>query len=246
MFAVSNARLLAAWDAGSYQKPALQCLVLLDMMSDEAAPGEIRNLTVGERDDRLIRLREELFGPSVDARATCPACCSLVEFGFALADLRCTDVVEQAGAKSLAASIDDYHAEFRLPRADDLAWIAELQDARRARQALLDRCILSATHCGQPHSVRELPCAIIELIVEKMQAGVPQADLQLALTCPECQHAWCASLDIAQFLWHELDAHAHRLFSDVHALACAYGWCETDILALSERRRAAYIELACG
>ena len=36
---------------------------------------------------------------------------------------------------------------------------------------------------------------------------------------------------------------AGRMLLDIHALARAYGWSESDILALPPRRRQAYLEL---
>jgi hypothetical protein len=45
-------------------------------------------------------------------------------------------------------------------------------------------------------------------------------------------------------VWTELRAHARRLLREVDVLARAYGWTEPDVLALDERRRAAYLELA--
>jgi hypothetical protein len=67
--------------------------------------------------------------------------------------------------------------------------------------------------------------------------------VQLSLTCPDCDARWDAPLDIASFLWSEVQAWALRTLADVHTLARAYGWAEADILALSPPRRQAYLEL---
>ena len=71
----------------------------------------------------------------------------------------------------------------------------------------------------------------------------PGAWTELALACPECGHRWTETFDIVSFLWAELDSCAHRLVGDVHSLASAYGWRESDVLALSPSRRQAYLEL---
>jgi hypothetical protein len=65
----------------------------------------------------------------------------------------------------------------------------------------------------------------------------------MELTCPACQHQWQALLDIAHVLWSEVSAQAHRLLMEVHLLAKAYGWCESDILHMSSARRAAYLHM---
>jgi hypothetical protein len=45
------------------------------------------------------------------------------------------------------------------------------------------------------------------------------------------------------FVWAELEAQAHRLLHEIDVLARAYGWSEPEVLALGERRRAAYVSL---
>jgi len=88
-----------------------------------------------------------------------------------------------------------------------------------------------------------LPADLQAEIGAAMAAADPQADLQLALACPQCAHRWQPVFDIARFLWQELHAWALRTLRDVDTLAHAYHWAEADILALSPRRRQAYLEL---
>ena len=71
----------------------------------------------------------------------------------------------------------------------------------------------------------------------------PQADVQLALSCPACGQQWRATFDVVSFLWDELDAWARRLLREVHTLASAYHWREADILAMSRWRRQYYLDL---
>ena len=49
---------------------------------------------------------------------------------------------------------------------------------------------------------------------------------------------------MAEYLWKEVLIEARRLLREVNALARTYHWREADILALSPRRRQAYLELA--
>jgi hypothetical protein len=71
----------------------------------------------------------------------------------------------------------------------------------------------------------------------------PLADVQLALTCPECEAEELVTLDIARFFWNEVDAWAGGVLQQVHALAMAYHWRQDDILALSPRRRQIYLDM---
>ena len=71
----------------------------------------------------------------------------------------------------------------------------------------------------------------------------PQADVQMDLTCPACGHQWQALFDIESFFWREISAWANRILREVHALASAYGWRESDILSMSTWRRQTYLNL---
>jgi hypothetical protein len=80
-------------------------------------------------------------------------------------------------------------------------------------------------------------------IVGHMAQADPQADVQLALCCPRCSHEWQEVFDIVSFFWSEISAWTARILREVHTLACAYGWREADILAMSPGRRQCYLEM---
>ncbi|ASQ92744.1 hypothetical protein [Streptomyces sp. 11-1-2] len=120
--------------------------------------------------------------------------------------------------------------------------------AVRARRALLARCLVSAHRAGQPVPADRLPMAelpepVQRKLAEAAEHADPAADVTLNVACPECGEATRAELDIASYLWAELDHWARDLLLDVHLLATAYGWSEPQILALSPLRRRYYLEL---
>ncbi|MFE5119762.1 hypothetical protein [Streptomyces sp. NPDC056669] len=120
--------------------------------------------------------------------------------------------------------------------------------AARARRALLARCLVSVHRAGQPVPadhlpVAELPEPVQRKLAEAAEHADPAADVTLNVACPECGEATRAELDIASYLWAELDHWARDLLLDVHLLATAYGWSEPQILALSPLRRRYYLEL---
>ena len=69
------------------------------------------------------------------------------------------------------------------------------------------------------------------------------ASLHGAVVCPECGAVFDATLDPAAVLWERICADAPRLLGEVAALARAFGWSESQILALSDARRDAYLDL---
>ncbi|MEU4682475.1 hypothetical protein [Streptomyces xinghaiensis] len=119
--------------------------------------------------------------------------------------------------------------------------------AAPARRMLLARCIVSAVRNGEPVPGDRLPDVLPERvrrrIAETAERADPAAEVTLHVTCPECGEATPAELDIASYLWTELDSWARDLLLDVHLLATAYGWSEPEILALSPLRRRYYLEL---
>ncbi|WP_394326646.1 hypothetical protein [Streptomyces hygroscopicus] len=120
--------------------------------------------------------------------------------------------------------------------------------AARARRALLARCVVSVHRSGQPVPADRLPAAelpepVQRRLAEAAERADPAADVTLNVACPACGAATRAELDIASYLWAELDHWARDLLLDVHLLATAYGWSEPQILALSPLRRRYYLEL---
>ncbi len=78
---------------------------------------------------------------------------------------------------------------------------------------------------------------------ERMASADPMAETRLTLRCPECGEEWEETFDIVSFFWAEIEAQAKRLLFEIHTLALAYGWTESEILSLSEPRRALYLEM---
>jgi hypothetical protein len=117
--------------------------------------------------------------------------------------------------------------------------------------ALLRACIvgpaaLTDTH-AQVSPAQAMPTkpellALIPEVEAAFDAADPLADMAFDVHCAACGHAWSAELDVASFVWDEIDARARHLLDEVHLLASAYGWSESDILTLPESRRAAYLE----
>jgi hypothetical protein len=89
----------------------------------------------------------------------------------------------------------------------------------------------------------ELPAEVETAIAQRLAEADAGAEMQLALACPNCRHAWQTPFDIVSYLWAEIEAWARRLLDEVHVLASAYSWPEREILGLTPWRRRAYLEL---
>jgi hypothetical protein len=241
MRALSAPELLKTWERGLTQPLIQRSLELLSAVYPQTSHDHLLALTIGQRDAELLALREQLFGSEMAGVAVCPQCRGQLDLTLSTAEIRSAFATpEEAEVMFRTAG---YELQFRPPNSQDLAVAQGRIDTAEARSVLLDRCLLSAEFQGLPVESHQLPAEVIGALSDRMAQADPLADIQLAVTCPTCDHRWRVSFDIVSFLWREIESLAARLLRDVHALACAYGWHERDILALSPVRRQFYLEL---
>ena len=250
---LSAPALLAVWEQGLVQRPAQRALTLLHAAVPEASVQTLAQLSIGQRNALLLTLRKQTFGSQLASVATCPACSQRLELNFAVSDIRVTPSLpspsegEDGGkVEVLLLHADGYTVRFRLPNSLDLLAIADQEDVASARQQLLARCLLSVHQNSEAVAADQLPADLADKINAQMDQADPQADIQFALACPACGHRWQAAFDIVYYLWREVDDWAVRILRDVHVLASAYGWSETDILTMHPWRRQIYLEMLSG
>ena len=122
-------------------------------------------------------------------------------------------------------------------------WLNAIRSRRRAGSPSAVSILTSLAGAATDRSIA-VTDALIEQAERALASEESAGDLQLDFTCEACGHAWQDAFDIGGYLWREVDARARRLMRDVDVLARAYGWTESEVLALSDARRAAYVELA--
>jgi hypothetical protein len=237
---LTPSELISVWESGDGPRPSKRILGMLSAAEPEATREALLSLTPGARDAELVALREQLFGAELVGVTACPSCGEQVELTFETHDVR----MQPADDVPLALHAAGYDIAFRLPTVADLAAIERMRDANAARDELLARCVTRAVRDERDVEAQALPEEVVEAIGARMSEADPQGDVTLDAVCPSCAHAWRDPFDIATFLWSELATAARHLLSEVHVLASAYGWSESDILRLSPVRRAAYLELA--
>jgi uncharacterized protein (UPF0212 family) len=238
---LSPLELLDAWERGLGQRPNERALTLLAATDSQNPRDALAKLSIGRRDAGLLSLREELFGSLLSGLADCPRCGERLDLSFNIADIQDSSV--NTAVEGPFVTVQEWRVEFRLPNSDDLLALSDCKDVGAGRALLLRRCILNVEKDREASDVEHLPANVIEAVAQAMAEADALGDVQLALTCPQCGHAWQAPFDIASFLWTEINAWAHRTLQDVHELARAYGWREADILALSPWRRQVYLEM---
>lgn len=244
MRALSASELLNAWERAFGQSAIRRGLTLLEAACDDASSEQLAQLSIGQRDARLLTLREWTFGSNLTSLTSCPACGERLEVSFMASDLFTSVPSEVTGELALAA--DGYEVRFRLPNSRDLIATSEEKETSAARAVLIERCVFSIRRDGRETGHPSLPQSVVDAISAKMADADPQALVQLAMRCPDCSNEWQAQFDIGSFFWAEINAWATRVLNEVHVLASAYGWREADILHMSAWRRQCYLNLVSG
>src|SRR5689334_20303944 len=133
MRGLTAAELLSAWEQGLGQASFRRALILLSVACPELSAEQLARLSIGQRDGRLLELRERTFGEQLVSVATCSACGEQMEAAFSTADVRLAasaeaertpSACESAGPEILSLSRDGYDVSFRLPDSTDLAALA--------------------------------------------------------------------------------------------------------------------------
>jgi hypothetical protein len=232
---ISAAATLDLWQSVEALRPVDRSLALASAVDPDAAD-DLAEVPLGRRDSRLLELHEQLAGRSLEAVSICPSCGSEAEFSLDTPALL-------AGAALAAAprpvESGSWVVEWRAPTSRDVEAAAGAGDAASAERVLLERCVL--VRVGP---AGELPAEVRAAVARAMSEADPLAEILADIVCPSCESAFVADVDLGGFVWAELRARAFRLLREVDALARVYGWSETEVLALSARRRAAYLELA--
>ena len=230
MQAIETGLLVSAWERGQAQHPLYRALTLLQVASPDQTIGGLARLTVGERDRRLLELRQKLFGSQFEAVAGCPHCQEKLDVSFSASQLPAAS----EPAVSVDVAVGSGAIAVRLPNTIDLLEVVSAEPERR-EMALLERC-----------AGTNLSGSAAETVQAKMAEMDPMAQVEMDLTCPACRYVWTSFFDIASYLWQELNDHVIRLFRETHALARTYGWREADIFGMTPRRRRIYLNLAAG
>ena len=251
MQGLSSSQLVSVWERGLGLHPVDRALAILAEALPDEDWGALCDLPLGQRDERLLALRARTFGPRIDASARCPRCDERVQLTFQVADISGADALGPSAVpvepEADGTSVDAWSSwSVRPLTSRDLAAAAGCATTDEARRLLARRSVTGLDSCGDrdDQSIDAIANDQLDAIAERLEQLDPAAVRTLALTCTTCRESWDCDLDVAEFLWTEIEAAALRLLRDVHTLARSYGWGERDILAMSPIRRRAYLELA--
>lgn len=239
MQTLSASQLIDVWETGERQHPLDRALTLLASACPEKTLTELAQLSIGERDALLFRLRRLMLGPDMDAYAECPACGAALEFTIDFDRLLGEHARFSRGEQSTDA--EGFAIRYHLPNSYDLAEC--VNSGSVDENDLLKRCVFDVTRGGKTVSVGELTPAAVSALLARMSESDPLSEVKIVLDCPECRHHFSMLLDILSFFWSELSESRRQLLQQVCVLAGNFGWSEADILAMSPRRREYYMNM---
>jgi hypothetical protein len=235
--------MLTLWETGGGQSLVTRSLNMIRASCSIADVADPAALSIGERDTRLFRLREGLFGPDLYNIADCPHCHERVEWNNKVADFQIDASEQKHRLPAYMLATDGYTIQFRLPNSYDIARASVEPGYKEDPRRLFFDCIVDIKKDNEPCSVEELSDHVLDLLDARMAEEDPCADIRLVLNCPRCAHEWELAFDIVSCLWLEIDTWGKRILREVAVLASAFGWSESDILSMSAQRRKFYLQM---
>ncbi len=217
-----------------------RALIVLSRALPELSIEQLAEMPVGERDAQLLRVREQLFGTDLWLETFCPHCGEGQEIRTSTREQLFHDFSKPLPRRHRLES-GEITVEFRLLDSRDLSVATRTRELGAARRCLVRRSIVAASRGGVPIAPEDLPENVLTELADALTEADPQAEIKLGFRCLACEKLWIALFDIVPVLWRELREQVRHLLHDIHDLASAYGWRESDILALSDSRRRFYL-----
>jgi hypothetical protein len=210
----------------------------------------IRDLSVGDRDYLVLKLREATFGPKLSRVLTCPhpGCGARMDLDLLVDDFA---IDEQPALPSHRLRVDAedgvaVELEFRVPRGREQELIAAQPTTSLEvnRERLLGCCVIrAAMDGGRELSFDALSSGVKQALADAIEAAAPGVELDLELVCPDCSQPFDFALDPASLLLGEIGASRAVFDRELHLLAFYYHWSPGDLLALTRPRRQQFLRL---
>jgi len=197
-------------------------------------------LTIADFEASLLGLRRFLFGDKVACvfRDKSHECEERMELEFSIAALLeeahpspvrgVVPASGDAGWFQLTATSDS-PIRFRLPSLRDQI---EVAGKPQAAKLLARRCI----------DGDKLDARTVARVERAMESMAPSVSRPLAGNCPNCGKPVSVPLHVPHLVVEELQASSTGVHEEIDAIAAAYHWEESAILALPQKRRRAYAE----
>src|SRR5262245_6463636 len=240
MYALSPSQLLYIYEHNVQQSLIEHSDIMLAMALPTFTASQIDALTLGERNQHLLKIRAAVFGNHMDCISSCSDCQETIEFTLDASIWMSTI----QPAHDFTFTVADKVHTFRLITGADLKLAVQQSTVTAVAETLIAQCLSTPENILPKNILKltDLSDTDIQRLAEQLKRHDPAAELLVNLSCPACTASWQIAFDIATFLWEELVTNGKQLLQQVHCLAQAYGWDETAILKLSTKRRQYYLD----
>jgi hypothetical protein len=215
-------------------------------------PETAKSLTVGDREALLLHLRRMTLGEKMSCVLSCPdpACGEKMDLDLQVSELLSPPYQDASDVHESVITSDQasYAVRFRLPNGADQEEVAPLAATvpKAAADLLLQRCVQVIFEQNSGDQVNQIPSVVAQALPQRMAKLDPQAEILFKLVCPACGGSFLAPFDTADYFCKELAGSQHDFYQEVHLLAFYYHWSEREILSLTRRKRALYLDLLTG
>ena len=217
--------------------PAALALIRSVVHGDAGAPVDWEDLPVSDLQALMLNLRQAWLGDTVWADSDCPVptCSERIDVSFGIGDYLAHH--RPRTPRGVTPTHDGKWFElagapvrFRVPTVRDLLDVTTF--ARHA-ESLTERCVHPAG----------LTAAQARRVDRALSALAPSLDDLIGGSCPACRRDLTLRFEPLSYVLAELRLAFADVVPETHALASAYGWSESVILALPRRRRRRYAAL---
>src|SRR3954471_3167193 len=126
MRSLNTQEFLQLWDE-SLDRPLLEkTLRLLSKACDIDDWKKLEKLSIGERDARLLQLREWIFGKKLKNLSTCPVCNETIEWETNTEDLHLQSVHQGLSVNTFYLQQNEFMIHYRLPDSYDISAFADV------------------------------------------------------------------------------------------------------------------------
>jgi hypothetical protein len=231
------ANLLAAWEAAETVPPAAVGAVLLHQAGVVDDLDTCLDMPLATTSALVASVYSESFGDTVEGVLSCGSCAESLEVNLTLEAFHA--LPDGPGTAAVTSPQAGPALVVRCPTTRDLLAVAAAADPGTS---LLARCLTEADGTAiDPSSLDPDTLAAVDAAAEDLAGG---AAVLVRTACPNCGEPVSADVDVSGLLWQRLSDEVPAVLAEVAELAAAFGWSETEILAMSAARRGAYLDLA--
>lgn len=244
---LGGAKLLELWSTGATSTAPERARAILRAAFPPEVNERLDSLPLGEWNAGLLRVRRLQFGETFVLIDRCPHCDKPVELRITGDALRPTTptAASSSSAPDWTLETGGYRLRCRLLTGGD--WREAVQDrpgnAYDAGLHLLSRAIVDVRRNDTAVALADIPNETWEALGAALAEADPWSEIVFSLHCPHCAKDWESLLEPGDYVWHEIAGVAQQSLRQVHRLASAYGWTESEVLDLPTSRRAAYVAM---